>query len=372
VTFLVALLLAAPVLETFDEALDPLRWYVGVPKPPKGGVLQVPKDGWIVSRGIADDRIERLEVVFRQRGGRLQVTLHDPMEPLSSPVGDPVDVPRGKGARTLVIDRRRAEVDGEAFPFGGALRGTFALRAVAGAVEILEVRVAPRVGAVDPLAELERNTIHFATTPPLYRTGGESYVRASLMLWDVEVSFLFRRGPSGVSPLQAPPKGSPLLGVLLTAGYGRELAGRAASHPLAMNDWGDERGNLSEEDFKSYVTGEYALFDLILQAQRAMNAAIPERKELESLAHLAVVRHTENAHAAFALAETQGARGALAALKRELGREDPRRASPDRLRSAASAAARRILGEPPGEWPGFRFEPGNRYVTIQQARDLLR
>jgi len=138
-----------------------------------------------------------------------------------------------------------------------------------------------------------------------------------------------------------------------------------------MRDWGDERRNLSRGEFLAYVGREYAMFTLMQEAQRALNAAVPERKDLAPLVHLAVIRHSPNARAAAALAETQGATKALAALKRALG-EAGNRATGDQLRAAAAAAAKRIVGTPPTQWPGFRFDPTRRFVTIEQAKDLLR
>ena len=62
-----------------------------------------------------------------------------------------------------------------------------------------------------------------------------------------------------------------------------------------------------------------------------------------------------------------------AALRKALGKGvDVRRAGPDKVRQAAADAARAILGEPPPQWPGFRFDPSNRFVTIQAAKDLVR
>ena len=59
-------------------------------------------------------------------------------------------------------------------------------------------------------------------------------------------------------------------------------------------------------------------------------------------------------------------------MRKALGNVDLRRASPDTLRAAAATAARAILGKPPAQWPGFAFDPSQRFVTIQQARDLAR
>lgn len=367
------LLLLAPVLETFDGPLDPLRWYLGVPDPPAKGALVVPKGGWIASRGIEDDHVERIAVVFRHKGGVLEVTIHDAREPLSSPVGEPLVVERGKGQRTLVLTRAGAELDGEACAWKGALRGTVMLRALKGAIELDEVSVDPRPAPPPKLSWLEQRTVHFATTPLLYTEDDAKYGRVSLVLWDVEVAFLFRRGESAFAPLQAPVKGAPVLGALVTAGEGHALALKASGHPVAMRDWGDERRNLGNAEFLQYVTGEYAVFTVLMEAQRALNAAVPGRDDLDPLVHLAVIRHADNAHAAVALAETQGAKKALSLLKAALGRNaDFARASGDQLRQAAGEAARALLGEPPPEWPGFTFEPQSRYLTMQQARELAR
>ena len=187
------------------------------------------------------------------------------------------------------------------------------------------------------------------------------------------VAVLFRRGEPAFAQLSAPPKGAPVLAALVQDGDAGALALKASGHPLAMRDWGDERGNLSRGAFLRYVKEEYALFSILQQGQRALNAAVAGRKDLEPLVHLAVIRHSANAHAATALAETQGAKKALAELRKALGKGvDPRRASADKLRAAAGAAARAILGDPPPEWPNFSFDPSSRYVSIQQAKELVR
>ncbi|MHC4547935.1 MAG: hypothetical protein ACYTEZ_04090 [Planctomycetota bacterium] len=370
---LIALLVAAPPFDAFGEPLDPQQWYVGVPQPPKQGWLRVPRDGWIVSRGIADDQLRELEVVFRHKGGALELTFHTAKEPLSHAQGPPLVVPRGKGVRTLVVRPGGAELDGARHAWKGTLRGTFRLRAVKGAVELDEVRVEPRAPAPAALDEFERNTVHLATTPRLYREGERTWSRVTLMLWDVEVSFLLSRGAAAFEPLQAPVKGVPVLGALVTAGEVDSVAREASAHPLAMRDWGDEQRNLSRGAFLSYLRGEYAVFALIQEGQRALNLAVPGRKGLEPLVHLAVIRHCPNARAATALAETQGARKALAALGKALGKGgDYRRLGGDKLRAAAAAAAREVLGEPPPQWPGFAFDPLNRFVTVEQAKELVR
>ena len=113
-----------------------------------------------------------------------------------------------------------------------------------------------------------------------------------------------------------------------------------------------------------------------MQAQRALNAALPEgkrRKAAEALVYLAVIRHTDSAAAAVALAEEQGATLALKALKEALGKGgDYRAIKGDQLRLAAGKAARAILWEAPKEWPGFEFDPTSRYVTMSRAEELVR
>ncbi len=368
VALLLALFCAVPTFDAFSEPLDPMRWYIGVPQPPKKGWLRVPKGGWIVSRGLPDDRIRRLEVVFR---GELAVAFHSAREPLSSPQGPELRVGRGKGSRTLVVTLQGAEVDGQPLAWDGALRGTFRLGAPRGPVDLDEVRVEPRTADPPALDELERNTVHFPTTPPVLNDGGHVHSRVTMTLWDVEVCFLMRRGEPAFRPLAAPVRGAPVLGAIVSAGDADAIARKASTHSLAMRDWGDEQRNLSRGAFLKYLKGEYAMFLLMQDAQRALNAAVPDRKDLEPLVHLAVIRHSPNARAATALAETQGARKALAALKKALGKEGMR-VSGDRLRAAAAVAAKDILGEPPPQWPGFRFDPMGRFVTIEQARDLLR
>ncbi|MHC4817114.1 MAG: hypothetical protein ACYTF8_03500, partial [Planctomycetota bacterium] len=135
---LLTLICAAPTLDAFSEPLDPMRWYIGVAQPPKKGWLRIPKGGWVVSRGLPDDRLRRLDVVFR---GDLAITFHTAREPLSSPQGPALRTGRGKGVRTLVVTPSGAEVDGQALAWEGALRGTFRVYAAKGAVDLDEVRV---------------------------------------------------------------------------------------------------------------------------------------------------------------------------------------------------------------------------------------
>jgi hypothetical protein len=150
------------------------------------------------------------------------------------------------------------------------------------------------------------------------------------------------------------------------------LALKASAHSLAMRDWGDESRNLSKAQFLDYLANEYALFEMLEQAQRALNAALTgvDEKDLEALVSLAVIRHADNARAALALAETRKSKRALELMRKALG--EARRPSPDAIRSAAGKAALEILGEVPAAWPGFRRDPQSRYVTLQQARDLVR
>lgn len=361
-----ALLLAAAVFDGFDDPLDPARWYVGVPDGPEKGWLRIPRDGWIVARGLPEER-ERIEVVFRHKGGALEVAFFDEKEPLSSPHGAPLLLPPGAGTRTLVLSGSGAEVDGKGVASPG-FKGTFRLRATRGDVEIDEVRVDPR--GREPAAP-DARTVFGATTPLVYRAGGRAYVRETIALWDADVALLLARGAPAFAELRAPPKGAPLLGVLVQAGDARDLARAARSHALARSDWGDETRNLPPAALEAYLEEEYAVFALLMDAQRALNAAAG-RKGLEPLVHLAVIRHAANAHAALGLAESEGARGAVAALRKALGDEDPARASSDRLREAAAAAARAVLGEPPAEWPGFSFDPTRRFVTLERAKELVR
>lgn len=354
-----ALLLAAPAFETFDAPLDPRRWYVGAPNEPRKGSLALPKGGWIATRDVPEDGLVRLEVRFRHTGGDLEVTFHDRREPLAAPKGAPLVVPRRKGERVLVVTGDGAKIDGEALDWKGA--PSYALR-LGGRVELDEIRMLPAPPApVEPSA-LESRTLFHVTTPPRH---GE-YRRVTLTLWDVPVSFLLRRGPSAIEPLQGP--GGPLLGWLVTVSDGKETARRAMAHDGAMRDWSDERANLGDEAFRAYVAGEYARFELLAAAQRVMNASLPGRK-LEPLVPLAVVRHANAARSAAALAEMNGDKAALKLLRAGMPRG---RASSDAIRAAAAAAARKLLGRAPEEWRGFAFDPTQRYATLQEAKEHLR
>lgn len=358
-----AFLLSATVFDPFDEPLDPQRWYVGVPGAPEKGWLRIPRDGWIVARGLPEGR-DRIEVTFRHRGGALEIAFFDEKEPLSSPQGAPLLVPPGDGVRTLVVTAAGAEVDGKAVASPG-FGGTFRLRAVHGDVDLDEVRVSPRGENVLPSTE---RAVFAATTPQIYRDDAKSYSRETITLWDVDIAILVARGAPAFAELRA--KGAPLLGVLVTAGDAKELARAARRNPLAQQDWADETRNLAPAALDAYLADEYGVFALLEDAQRALNAAAGSRKGLEPLVHLAVIRHATNAHAAVGLAETEGAREALLALKKALKGEDPGRVSADRLRAAAAEAARAILGEPPPEWTGFSFEATRRFASLEHAKEL--
>ena len=371
-TLLVALCCFAPTYDSFDGPLDPARWFIGVAKPPQKGVLRIPEGGWIVSRNLPDDPLRRIEVRFRGRGGRLELAFFSPKEPLSSPLGV-ILPPKTAGPSVLAVTAGGATLDGKPLEWKGKLLGTFRLRACKGAVDIDSVSVTPRVGAPPQADDLEQRTVHLPTTPRRYG----AYARVTMALWDTEVCFLLRRGERGsFGLLSAPVRGAPLLAVLVQLGNGREPARRGAAHKLAMRDWGDERRNLGPRQFQAYLEEQYRLFELLQQAQRALNAALPkkERKEAEALVALAVIRHSENAWAAVALAQAQGATAALRALDEALGGEELGRQSPAKLRKAAGRAARAILGDhqPPGQWPGFDFDPSGRFATMEQARELSR
>jgi len=359
-------LLCAAAFDPFDEPLDPQRWYIGVPGAPEKGWMRIPRDGWIAARGLPEDK-ERIEIVFRHKGGTLEVGFHDEKEPLSSPLGTPLLLPPAPGARTLVLTAGGAEIDGKPAASPG-FKGAFRLRATKGDVEIDEVRVTPR-GKELPAADAR--VVFAGTTPPVFTEGRTSYSRETLTLWDVDVAILLARGEPAFAELRAAPKGSPLLGALVAAGDAKALAKRAGAHPLARSDWRDETRNLPPAALDAYLEAEYAVFALVMDAQRALNAAASPRKGLEPLVHLAVIRHAANAHAAMGLAETDGDRAAVAALRKALKGEEPARASADRLRAAAAEAAREILGEPPPEWPGFRFDPARRYIAMTRAKEIV-
>ena len=373
-TPLVLLLLAqVPTFDSFDAPLDPGLWFIGVPAAPKKGVVRIPKGGWLVARGVEDELVARIEVTFRHKGGDLEFGFFSRKEPLSSMQGPPIVVTKAKGVRRIEIAGDGVFVDGEKVAWEGKVLGTFRLRALKGGVDIDEVRVAPRVAGLPEPTYLEQRTVHLQTTPPLYSEGEVSYQRVTLQLWDVDVCFLLRYADTDFRLLRAPPRKTPVLGAVVCLSDGRALAMKAHTHALAMRDWGDERGNLSRGAFLKYLRTEYAVFEALMHAQRALNAAVPGRKGLDALVHLAVIRHSENTRAAVALAETQKNKAAIAALKKALPKGvDMNSASADKLRRAAGDAAKAVLGEAPKEWPGFQFHPSSRFVAMQHAKDLVR
>ncbi|MEE8105839.1 MAG: hypothetical protein V3T86_09925 [Planctomycetota bacterium] len=381
VALLLALTVAAPGFETFDAPLRAERWYVGTPTTPKGGSLRLPKKGWIVSRGLPDDGIEGIEIEFELKGGSLEVSFFATQEPLTSPRGKPIVIQKLKGRRRLGIAPGGASLDGEPLAWKGKPTGTFRILAKRGNVVLHAVKVSPRFMPAEPFSDFERGTVHLTTTPQVYRDDGRdagAYSREILSLWDVEVAVLFRRGPTGAINLAGDARGAPTLGSLVSVGDGRALSFKAAANPIAMRDWGDEKGNLSDEKFQQYVAGEYAVFELLQMTQRALNARVSNgkhvnQKALDALVHLAVIRHADNARAAVALAQTQKAKGALAALQKALGGDlDVRGLTGDKIRAAAGRAARAILKDPPEEWVGFTFDPQSRFLALSRAKDLTR
>jgi len=371
--FLLALLCAAPLVEDFDGPLDPGRWYVGTGQTPRDGKLRLEKGAWIAARGVQGGKLRGAEIRFSNPAGTLKVSFHTSREPLSSPLGEAIHVARGKGARRLIITETGVRLDGEPLDRKGATGASLRLAALRGKVDLLAVTVTPAPPPPKPAPGIE--VVHAATTPLVYRRGKLAYERVSLLLWDTEVCFLLHHGEDGFDLLRAPVRGAPVLGALVGCGDGRALARKAGSDPLAGRDWADERRNLSPAAFRTYLAREYATFTILAQAQRALNAALPEkrRRALEPLVWLAVIRHAPSARAAAGLARRMKARRALAALERALGKgRDLRRASAADLRAAAGKAAREILGDPPPQWPGFAFDPANRFATMQQARELSR
>jgi len=378
---LLVLTIAVPGFEMFEAPLRTERWYVGTPDAPKNGSLRLPKKGWIVSRGLPDDGIEGIEIEFELKGGALEVSFFATQEPLTSPRGKPIVLQKLKGRRRLGIAPGGASLDGEPLAWSGTPTGTFRLLAKRGNVILHAVRVSPRFMPPEPFSDFERATVHLTTTPQVYRDDGRAagaYSRETLTLWDVEVAVLFRRGPTGIVNLAGDARGSPTLGSLVSVGDGRALSFKASANPIAMRDWGDEKGNLSADKFQQYLAGEYAVFELLQMAQRALNARIasgknPSQKVLDALVHLAVIRHADNARAAVALAQTQKARGALAALHKALGgNADVRGMTGDKIRAAAGRAARELLTDPPPEWVGFTFDPQSRFLALSRAKDLTR
>jgi len=374
---LCALLLFAAPFEAFDAPLDPARWYVGAVNRPKGGRLKLAKGAWIVPRGIEHAEIQRLEIRFRHAGGDLEIAFCGRGEPLSRPVHDPIVIAKKKGDRVFVLSPIGLHVDGEPIEWKGRPTGSFRLRALRGAVELDAIRIAPMPSAPPEPSRLERETLFHLGLPPAYHDGKHVYRHVTLTLWDAEIAFLFRRGTQAgsVVPLRFSAKRAPLLGHMITISNGNDWAARAATHELAMADWGDERTNLSGKQYQSYLREEYARFELLMAAQRVMIDALPEkrRKACEPMVALAAIRHSANSRAALALAGTLGMKKAVALVRKQLGGAAGRgRVSSDHVRSAAAKAARALLGGAPGEWPGFTFDPQSRVVTLQQTREILR
>ena len=188
------LCLATPTLDAFDAPLDPQRWYIGSAQQPKQGVLRLQKSCWLVSRGIPDETLERIEIAFKNKRATLVVGFHEANEPLSGPVGELLRVKRDKReARLLVFTREGAQLDGAPIDWKGPLRGTFRIEADRGDLFLDEVRVVPRRPPPRELTYLEKRSVHYATTPPKFRSGEELFERQTMLLWDAEVAFLFRR-----------------------------------------------------------------------------------------------------------------------------------------------------------------------------------
>ena len=374
---LASLLLFAAPFETFDAPLDPARWYVGADNRPKSGRLKLAKGAWIATRGVGDAAVQRLEIRFRGAGGALELRFHKPDEPISRPMDGGIVTSRTKGDRVLVLSPIGVHVDGEPIQWQGSATGAFRLRALKGAVEIDEIRVAPAPPKPLPPSRLERDTLFLLTLPQAYHDGEHRYRRATLTLWDAEVAFLFRRGTAtgDCAPLGADVKRAPLLGHRLCVSDGTAWAQKAGTHKLAMADWGDERTNLSPKEYQRYLAEEYARFELLMNVQRAMLDALPEkrRKSLQPMIALAAIRHSANSRAALALAETLKHDAAVKLVRKELGGDAGRgRVSSDRVRAAAAKAARALLGEAPPEWPAFAFDPQSRVVTLEQTKEILR
>lgn len=369
-------MLATPVFDTFDDPLDPALWYVGAGAAPRKGALRLAKGAWLAGR-VPAEGVTRIEVVFRRRGGRLELTRHSESEPLTRPSGKPFVVAKGKGEQTLVWTGDGVTVDGEAVAAELGAPGPFRLRALKGAVEMLEVRVGPRHEAAE-WGALEKATVFGPTTPRVYHDGKREYRRTTLMLWDAEVAVLVVRadGADEFAALRAPVKGAPALGALVVVGDGKARVRAVGGAALSMRDWGDEKGNLDPAAYAAYLGREYRTFAVLHAAQRALNLAaegLDDEDKAEALVHLAAIRHTPNAHAAIALAEAAGAKLALAELRKCLpGRAEFGRASADALRRAAGEAARSILGKEPPFWPAFSFTPMSRFVAVQRAEELAR
>jgi len=374
---LTTLLLFAAPFEAFDAPLNPVRWYVGAVNKPKSGRLKIAKGGWIATRELGDIVVQRFEIRFRHAGGELEIAFCNPGEPLSRPVGEPIVIAKKKGDRVFVISPIGVHVDGEPIHWKGQPTGCFRLKALRGSVEIDSISIAPAPEVPPEPSRLERDTLFLMGLPPALHADGQVFRRVTLTLWDAEVAFLFRRGAASgsVEPFAAAVKGAPLLGHRVVVSDGKAWTARAATHELAMADWGDERTNLSGAEYQRYLNEEYARFELLMAAQHVMLQALPEkrRKACEPLSALAAIRHSANSRAALALAETLGRKKAVAAVRKELGANaGRRRVSSDDVRNAAAKAARRILGDAPPEWPGFAFDPQSRVVTLEQTREILR
>lgn len=350
---LALLLVAFPVFDSFDGPLDPARWFVGAPGAPGKGELRLRKGAWIAARGLPDAGFPRLEVDLGEGGGELEITFHDPRDPLGAALGEAVRA-RARGAPTVSA---------------AAPSGAFRLRALSGDVVLREVRVEAEF--VPPrLSQTDQRTVFGLTTPERY---GDAR-RAILALWDVELAVLVRRGAAaGCEPVRGPLPNCPVLAVVVTITDGAALAQAASGAALAQRDWSDERGNLAPEAYRRFLAAEYALLETLESLQRALNAVVPDAERLEALVPLAAIRHADAAHAALSLAETRGAKRALEAMREVAGKgADLGRLTGDALRENAAAAAAAILRQPPSEWPGFRFEPAGRHAALARVRDLLR
>jgi hypothetical protein len=305
------ILLFAASFETFDAPLDPLRWYVGTANSPKAGRLALPKDSWIATKGVGAAAPQRLEIRFRHAGGDLEIGFCDAGEPLSRPPpGAVIVLSKKKGDRVFVLSPIGVHVDGEPIEWDGKATASFRLRALRGAVEIDEIIVAPAPPAPPEPSRLERETLYYLSLPPVYHDDSHLFRRVTLTLWDAEVAFLFRRGDESgqCERLQFPAKGAPLLGHLVAVSNGKAWTAAAATHALAMADWGDERTNLSAAEYQGYLEQEYARFELLMVAQRVLLDALPEkqRKAYEPLVAIAAIRHSANSRAALALAGRLG------------------------------------------------------------------
>lgn len=355
--------------ESFDDPVDATRWYVGVSAAPTKGRLLLTKGEFIAARELPPKGVLRLEIRFRHRGGDLELTIHDSREPFSATVGKTLRVRKkikGKSVdRVLVVSPTGARLDGESLDWAQPIVGSFRLRAVGGAIELDEIRIAPTPSARLAPSRLERETLFYLGTPQRFTQDDVAYRRVTVTLWDVPIALLLARGV---------PRNDSLAGLcrVVRISDGRAVAAVAARSALAMRDWNDERKNLSDSAFRDYLAREYALMELLQQAQRAMNATLPARDDLEPLVALAAIRHANTARAALALAESQGAKSALRLIRAELSGKSGARITSDQIRAAAGRAARKLLGKPPTNWSGFAFDPQGRFAAIEEARGHLR